>query len=333
MPRLVSWQIQSVQHISRWYQRQLRCWNWINYTKGERRRSRNRMFYCWKFAELRWPSYSTRKLLQWCVQVILKICKHSWASEIFMVIFFFTWNSVVRKNGGVVIADEVQVGFGRVGTHYWAFETQNVIPDIVTIAKPMGNGHPVGAVVCTQKIADSFTSTGVSYFNTVIWWLCLQFKRIKAHVSLKIGFYSTVVILFRALLQMLLWMWLKTRIFSKTPWRLVNTCWVKELKLVMTPRWLVMCVDAVFSLVSKLSRAKRAERQLRKKHNGSSIVWRAFIVCWSALMDQMKMFSSSSHQCCSPKRMPTNSLSLSKNACTSCKRFVFKIEKKYNFLF
>lgn len=74
---------------------------------------------------------------------------------------------MVRKAGGVVIADEVQVGFGRVGTHYWGFETQNVIPDIVTIAKPMGNGHPVGAVVTTQRIADSFADTGVTYFNTV----------------------------------------------------------------------------------------------------------------------------------------------------------------------
>lgn len=61
----------------------------------------------------------------------------------------------------------MQVGFGRVGTHYWAFETQGVIPDIVTIAKPMGNGHPVGAVVTTKAIADSFYDTGVSYFNTV----------------------------------------------------------------------------------------------------------------------------------------------------------------------
>lgn len=76
--------------------------------------------------------------------------------------------NVVRKYGGVAIADEVQVGFGRAGTHYWAFEIQNVVPDIVTIAKPMGNGHPVGAVVTTQKIADSFAATGVSYFNTVI---------------------------------------------------------------------------------------------------------------------------------------------------------------------
>lgn len=60
----------------------------------------------------------------------------------------------------------MQVGFGRVGTHYWAFETQNVVPDIVTVAKPMGNGHPVGAVVTTKEIAKSFLNTGVQYFNT-----------------------------------------------------------------------------------------------------------------------------------------------------------------------
>lgn len=59
------------------------------------------------------------------------------------------------------------MGFGRSGFHYWAFESHNVIPDIVTVAKPMGNGHPVGAVVTTQKIADSFAATGVQYFNTV----------------------------------------------------------------------------------------------------------------------------------------------------------------------
>jgi ethanolamine-phosphate phospho-lyase len=73
---------------------------------------------------------------------------------------------IVRKAGGVCIADEVQVGFGRVGTHYWAFETQGVVPDIVTVAKPMGNGHPVGAVVTTKKIAESFLNTGIQYFNT-----------------------------------------------------------------------------------------------------------------------------------------------------------------------
>lgn len=71
----------------------------------------------------------------------------------------------VRKVGGVCIVDEVQVGFGRVGTHFWGFETQGVIPDIVTMGKPMGNGHPLAAVVTTPEIAASF-DTGMEYFNT-----------------------------------------------------------------------------------------------------------------------------------------------------------------------
>jgi 4-aminobutyrate aminotransferase-like enzyme/Ser/Thr protein kinase RdoA (MazF antagonist) len=71
----------------------------------------------------------------------------------------------VRAAGGVCIADEVQVGFGRVGTHMWAFETQNVVPDIVTLGKPIGNGHPLAAVITTQAIADAFV-TGMEYFNT-----------------------------------------------------------------------------------------------------------------------------------------------------------------------
>jgi 4-aminobutyrate aminotransferase-like enzyme len=57
----------------------------------------------------------------------------------------------VRAAGGVCIADEVQVGFGRAGTHFWAFETQGVVPDIVTLGKPMGNGHPLAAVVTTPR--------------------------------------------------------------------------------------------------------------------------------------------------------------------------------------
>ncbi|XP_050667617.1 alanine--glyoxylate aminotransferase 2-like [Leptidea sinapis] len=72
----------------------------------------------------------------------------------------------VREAGGVCIADEVQVGFGRVGSHMWAFETQDVIPDIVTMGKPMGNGHPVAAVITTPEIARSFADTGIEYFNT-----------------------------------------------------------------------------------------------------------------------------------------------------------------------
>ncbi len=72
---------------------------------------------------------------------------------------------IVRDSGGVCIADEVQVGFGRVGTHMWGFETQGVIPDIVTMGKPIGNGHPLAAVVTTPEIAASF-ATGMEYFNT-----------------------------------------------------------------------------------------------------------------------------------------------------------------------
>jgi 4-aminobutyrate aminotransferase-like enzyme/Ser/Thr protein kinase RdoA (MazF antagonist) len=71
----------------------------------------------------------------------------------------------VREAGGICVADEVQVGFGRVGTHFWAFEAQGAIPDIVTLGKPMGNGHPMGAVVTSPEIAQSF-DTGMEYFNT-----------------------------------------------------------------------------------------------------------------------------------------------------------------------
>jgi 4-aminobutyrate aminotransferase-like enzyme/Ser/Thr protein kinase RdoA (MazF antagonist) len=70
-----------------------------------------------------------------------------------------------RAAGGVCIADEVQTGFGRVGTHFWGFETQGVVPDIVTMGKPIGNGHPLGAVVTTPEIAASFNN-GMEYFNT-----------------------------------------------------------------------------------------------------------------------------------------------------------------------
>lgn len=71
----------------------------------------------------------------------------------------------VRAAGGVCVADEVQTGFGRAGTHFWMFETQDVVPDIVTLGKPIGNGHPVGAVITTPEIAASFAN-GMEYFNT-----------------------------------------------------------------------------------------------------------------------------------------------------------------------
>eukprot|EP00540_Astrosyne_radiata_P010841 CAMPEP_0116829118 /NCGR_PEP_ID=MMETSP0418-20121206/4020_1 /TAXON_ID=1158023 /ORGANISM="Astrosyne radiata, Strain 13vi08-1A" /LENGTH=423 /DNA_ID=CAMNT_0004458055 /DNA_START=195 /DNA_END=1467 /DNA_ORIENTATION=+ len=79
---------------------------------------------------------------------------------------------VVRNAGGLYIADEVQTGFGRLGSSYWAFQHSHVpgqaevVPDIVTVGKPFGNGMPLAAVVTTPKIAQQFCKMGVEYFNT-----------------------------------------------------------------------------------------------------------------------------------------------------------------------
>src|SRR6266446_5735832 len=70
----------------------------------------------------------------------------------------------VRAAGGLCIADEVQAGFGRTGTHFWGFETQDFVPDIVTMAKGIGNGCPLGAVVTTPKIAQTLANR--LHFNT-----------------------------------------------------------------------------------------------------------------------------------------------------------------------
>uniref|UniRef100_A0A673B8F5 5-phosphohydroxy-L-lysine phospho-lyase-like n=1 Tax=Sphaeramia orbicularis TaxID=375764 RepID=A0A673B8F5_9TELE len=74
----------------------------------------------------------------------------------------------VHAAGGVFVADEVQTGFGRVGSHFWAFQLQgeDFCPDIVTMGKPMGNGHPLACVATTAEIAGAFTANGVEYFNT-----------------------------------------------------------------------------------------------------------------------------------------------------------------------
>ncbi len=72
---------------------------------------------------------------------------------------------MTRKNGGICIADEVQVGFGRVGSAFWGFELQDVVPDIVILGKPMGNGHPLSAVVTTKTIASSFEN-GMEFFSS-----------------------------------------------------------------------------------------------------------------------------------------------------------------------
>jgi 4-aminobutyrate aminotransferase-like enzyme len=71
----------------------------------------------------------------------------------------------VREGGGVCIADEVQTAYGRLGTHFYGFEQQGVVPDIVVLGKPIGNGHPIGAVVTTPEIAASFDN-GMEFFST-----------------------------------------------------------------------------------------------------------------------------------------------------------------------
>ena len=71
----------------------------------------------------------------------------------------------IRKNKALCIVDEVQTGFGRVGNAFWSFEEHDVIPDIVTLGKPMGNGHPIAAVITSEKIASVFNN-GMEYFNS-----------------------------------------------------------------------------------------------------------------------------------------------------------------------
>lgn len=71
----------------------------------------------------------------------------------------------IRAHGGICIADEVQTGFGRVGSHFWAFEQHGVVPDMVILGKPMGNGHPMAAVVCSDEIAASFEN-GMEFFSS-----------------------------------------------------------------------------------------------------------------------------------------------------------------------
>ncbi|WP_421505682.1 aminotransferase [Brucella pseudogrignonensis] len=81
----------------------------------------------------------------------------------------------IRSRGGLCIADEVQVGYGRTGHHFWGFEQQQVVPDVITIAKGMGNGHPLGAVITRKEIADAlekegyfFSSAGGSPVSSVV---------------------------------------------------------------------------------------------------------------------------------------------------------------------
>lgn len=71
---------------------------------------------------------------------------------------------LVHQNGGVFVSDEVQTGFGRTGEHFWGFEGHGIVPDIVTMAKGIGNGFPLAAVVTSEKIAAVLTQA--LHFNT-----------------------------------------------------------------------------------------------------------------------------------------------------------------------
>ena len=73
--------------------------------------------------------------------------------------------NMVRDNNGVCIADEVQVGFGRMGESFWGFETQDIVPDIVTLGKSIGNGHPLSVVVTSEDLSNEFNN-GMEYFNS-----------------------------------------------------------------------------------------------------------------------------------------------------------------------
>lgn len=72
---------------------------------------------------------------------------------------------IIRKAGGLFIADEVQPGFGRTGKHFWGYQAEDLVPDIVTMGKPMGGGHPIAAVVCRRDLVGEFAGRS-DYFNT-----------------------------------------------------------------------------------------------------------------------------------------------------------------------
>ncbi|MFI7412638.1 aminotransferase [Streptomyces sp. NPDC049627] len=74
--------------------------------------------------------------------------------------------AAVRRHGGLAVADEVQVGYGRLGHWFWGFEQQQVVPDIVCVAKAMGNGHPLGAVITSKAVADRYRDQGYFFSST-----------------------------------------------------------------------------------------------------------------------------------------------------------------------
>ena len=79
--------------------------------------------------------------------------------------FFKKAYQMIKNSGGICIADEVQIGFGRLGQNFWGFEFQDIKPDIITLGKSIGNGHPLSMVITNKKIADRFNN-GMEYFNS-----------------------------------------------------------------------------------------------------------------------------------------------------------------------
>lgn len=74
--------------------------------------------------------------------------------------------AAIRRNGGLAIADEVQVGYGRLGEWFWGFQQQGALPDIVAVAKSIGGGHPLGAVITRREVADAYRSQGYFFSST-----------------------------------------------------------------------------------------------------------------------------------------------------------------------
>ena len=106
--------------------------------------------------------------LETAYRYVLSVLSHMTSHDITrQLIVLCCFPRHVHEAGGLCIADEIQVGFGRIGKHFWGFEAQDVCPDIVTIGKPMGNGHPVAAVITSKEIANKFAGSGIEYFNTV----------------------------------------------------------------------------------------------------------------------------------------------------------------------
>jgi 4-aminobutyrate aminotransferase-like enzyme len=74
--------------------------------------------------------------------------------------------AAVRAGGGLAISDEVQVGYGRLGEWFWGFQQQDAVPDIVSVAKSVGNGYPLGAVITSRAVAEGFASQGYFFSST-----------------------------------------------------------------------------------------------------------------------------------------------------------------------